>query len=138
MIALLERHSYSHQGTFGQLATPSGKVFATVERPWQNNEPFISCIPEGEYICKPRRFNRGGYNAIEVANVPGRTHILMHIANLPYRVNGCIGINTHHGAIGQRWAGVDSTKAFNNLMAELGGKTFKLIVTHRKAGIIQH
>jgi hypothetical protein len=90
---LLKRMEYTPEGTFGRLIWDGLAVpIFTVERPWKGNEPFVSCIPEGEYTCRPSEYYKGGYNAVEVCAVPGRTHILFHRANVPTDVSGCIGI----------------------------------------------
>ena len=61
----------------------------TVERPWLDNKPFESCIPTGtydlEWITRP-----SGKPAIQVMDVPGRTHILLHPGNDVQDVVGCI------------------------------------------------
>ena len=38
-------------------------------------------IPTGQYSASKRMYNKGGYMAIEIQNVPGRSHILIHIGN---------------------------------------------------------
>lgn len=134
--ATIERFCHSESATFGWLTTPSGRRYATVERPWLNNKVGVSCIPVGEYICEPTRFNRGGYDAIKICNVDGRTHIKMHIASLPSSVEGCIGINTRFGILYGQWAGVGSRVAFRSLMQELGGKKFKLLITNKESGTL--
>ena len=85
--SILERFCYADYGTFGWLTTPSGKLYAVVERPWLDNRVGESCVPKGLYACRPRRYYRGGYDAIEVAGVTGRTFIMMHIANHPNACN---------------------------------------------------
>ncbi len=54
--------------------TSAARCSTLLERPWLNNRAGVSCIPAGTYIVGPRRFLRGGYDAIEVREVPGRTH----------------------------------------------------------------
>lgn len=132
--AILERFAWPDTGTFGWMTTPSGRRYATVERPWFNNAVGISCIPLGEYVCKPSRYNRGGYDAIEVTNVDGRTHIKIHIANEPSEVAGCIGTGVRHGALNGNWAVLSSESAFNSLMSEMAGETFKLKITNSACG----
>ena len=44
----LQRFAYTPFGTFGRLYMPEFQCF-TIERPWLNNVPKESCIPEGEY-----------------------------------------------------------------------------------------
>lgn len=126
--ATLTRFFENGYGTFGDLITPKGLHYATVERSWLDNQPFISCIPVGIYICKPTRYNKGGYDAIEIVNVPERTDIKMHISNIPEDVEGCIGINKYHKVAAQKWRGVNSRSAFSSLIGELGGETFRLTI----------
>ena len=127
-IAQLTRFHENKDGVFGDLVTPDGEHYATVERPWLGNKPFVSCIPQGRYICEPRRYHGGGYDAIGITSVENRTHILMHIANFPSDVQGCIGINQYHKVSAGVWVGCNSRIAFNELMKELGNETFTLVI----------
>jgi hypothetical protein len=68
-----------------------GLPFYTIERPWLNNEPYISCIPEGDYFCKTHNGNKFK-NVWEIEDVPGRTHILLHQGNFVEDVVGCIAV----------------------------------------------
>jgi len=125
----LVRDTYSRDmGTFGKLSVmqtplmniegPREKLFEcdTVERPWAGNAPNISCIPEGIYPIKPRRYYRGGYDAIEICDVPGRSLILIHIANTPTDVEGCVGPGFGRGWIKSQWSLTNSTDAFHDFM----------------------
>jgi hypothetical protein len=69
-------------------------VFWTIEKPWKDNQPFISCIPEGYYRLGRRNSPRFGPNVWEVLEVPNRTHILLHVANTADDVVGCIGLGS--------------------------------------------
>ena len=90
MNIVLERHSYSPAGTFGRLFV-GDKVFHTVEREWLGNKTYDSCIPEGVYDVTP--YSSEKYpNVWELQNVPGRSKILIHVANNPRDVQGCIGL----------------------------------------------
>ena len=96
------------------------QIFYTIERPWLNNKPFESCIPVGEYSLKWKESPKFGM-CYEVENVDGRTHILIHAANFPTDVVGCIGLGT--GLMGDRIAvssSRDAMKKFHDLTA---GKT---------------
>ena len=96
---ILVRTSTSEQGTFGQLTTPNGKKFHTVELPWRNNQRRISCIPAGRYRCGWHPSRKFGIVPI-LKNVPNRDAILMHKGNYAGDVQagyksdylGCIGI----------------------------------------------
>ena len=132
----LERFCYSDFGTYGTLILPDGTHLATVERPWLNNSARISCIPIGKYDCRPRRYNRGGYDAVEVRGVEGRTHILFHVGNYVRNSNGCILVNSHHSAIGGEWCGAGSKKAFKLFMDSVDKKPFKLEINNLTGGIL--
>ncbi len=97
----------SKAATIGKLSYGDFSCF-TVERPWHKNQPFVSCIPEGEYEIKRRNSPRFGDNQWEVSGVVGRSHILFHVANLPSELAGCIGLGERvHGDLG----GVGSSRA---------------------------
>ena len=112
---VLTRFCYSDMGTFGRI-TVADATLITVERPWLDNKPNVSCIPEGEYECRPRFYYRGGYDAVEVLNVPGRSHILFHVGNTMLDVQGCIAVTSRLGVLGGLWAGLDSKTAFSAFM----------------------
>ena len=61
----------------------------TVERPWKDNKPYVSCIPTGTYKAFKGVSEKNG-NVIELKDVPGRTNIQFHIANWAHELNGCI------------------------------------------------
>ncbi len=91
----LTRYAYTSTGTYGQLTT-QGLLLWTVERPWQDNQPWISCIPLGSYPLRWVDSPRFG-GSWEVAEVPGRTHILLHAANKPGDLAGCVGVGMRPG-----------------------------------------
>lgn len=45
----LERYEYAPASVHGSLFLGNGTVLKTLERPWRDNEPFVSCVPEGIY-----------------------------------------------------------------------------------------
>lgn len=95
-VVKLVRGPSTDHGTFGRLIWPSGWCH-TVELPWRDNRPQRSCIPPGTYRCaivSSPKFGR----VYGVANVPGRSHVLIHAANLGGDVDK--GWATHlHGCI---------------------------------------
>lgn len=105
-----------------------GTILYTVERPWLDNLRIVSCIPRGRYVCHSRWFFRGGYEAIEVDEVPGRTHILFHKANSPLEVSGCIGVGAKHGCFRGEWGipGGHSKPGFDRLMEWHDAEPFEL------------
>lgn len=127
----ITRFCWAPKGVYGKLELPDGQVLYTVENPWLDNKPSISCIPEGTYECRPRRYNRGGYEAVEITNVSGRSYILFHVANVPTDVEGCIGVGTDLGWVKGQWAVIASKVAFAEFMKHYN-KKFKLKITHYK------
>ena len=78
MIVLdLLRVGSSVRGTFGVLRHGQVPFVLTLERPWLDNAPGISCIPAGRYRCRRVRSPKFGIT-FEICEVPGRTHILFH------------------------------------------------------------
>lgn len=92
MDVILKRFCYHPQGTLG-LIDLGGKRFYTVERPWLDNKPYVSCIPTGAYMMQRRQSPRFG-ETWHVTGVEDRTHILIHVANFPSDIQGCIGLGT--------------------------------------------
>tara|TARA_R110000772_G_scaffold76180_1_gene164772 strand:+ start:1748 stop:2137 length:390 start_codon:yes stop_codon:yes gene_type:complete len=91
MNLILDRNIKSSHWNMGSLSDADFPDFelATLENPWQNNEPYVSCIPEGDYICKRVDSPRYG-NTFQVQDVEGRTHILFHWGNYERNTLGCI------------------------------------------------
>lgn len=121
----LTRFAYTDMGVFGEITVDGQKLY-TVERPWLGNAPSVSCIPLGKYVCRPRRYNRGGYDAVEVCDVPGRTHILWHKGNTMHDLAGCIAVTSRLGTLKGIWAGLDSATAFALFMEHYGRREFAL------------
>lgn len=133
MIVTLERYAYMPSVTLGRLQIGTFDCY-TLERPWMQNEPFESCIPEGFYIATRKHSQTHGLT-YEI-DVPGRTHILFHPANWVYQLKGCIAPgqyvdpkhfneNNHHGAMVSH-----SREAFDNFISAAEGlNSFKLHVT---------
>lgn len=130
----LIRFAYTPEGTFGRLPMPDGMTLFTVERPWLNNAPNVSCIPCGDYTCAPKRYNRGGYDAVQVLDVPGRSYILFHIGNDVRHSQGCILVNSDHAYSQHGMYGVNSRTAFKLFMEFYGGRTFSLHVSNYVGG----
>lgn len=97
-------------GTIGELRVDGKFIGYTVERPWDDNKPNVSCIPRGSYALKkcttgkamPKKYSGQSY---EVQSVPGRSLIKFHIANWPKELQGCIAPN----------AGIDSISMAGSL-----------------------
>lgn len=138
--ATLTRSPSSDTGTFGTLVLDNGTTLRSVELPWRGNSTGRSCIPVGTYRCEMVNSPSKG-RVYGVKNVPGRQHILIHVANfagdvtLGYtsELEGCIapalGIGELKNKAGQlQRAGISSTKAMALLMAWGGGEPIQLVV----------
>ena len=88
----LERFCYHPKGTLGVITIDSQR-FYTIERPWLDNAANVSCIPEGTYQTGWRKSPKFG-ETWQIEDVPNRTYILIHAANYPKDVHGCIGLGT--------------------------------------------
>lgn len=109
-------------GVFGQLRLGTHWWF-TVERPWLQNAPSVSCIPAGTYPLKLGFFYSGDgiggkpdYPAYELQDVPGRALIKIHRANRASQVKGCIAIGKELGCEAGRWAVLQSAVAYGEWM----------------------
>lgn len=121
--------NYETVGTFGQMLLEDGFRLATVERPWIDNLPNVSCIPEGIYPMRKRRSpliartSKGKYTeGWEICEIPGRTLVEVHIANYPRDVKGCCGVGMKTGFISGERAVLKSAVAFDELMSRLEGR----------------
>ncbi len=110
MNILLKRFISTDYGTFGiltvadeQLVVVDGFVLFSVEKPWDNNTPYKSCIPSGEYTLEPHgNYKKDGDVLCMINNEKGVTHYktpeskrfacLIHTANYERDVVGCIGL----------------------------------------------
>jgi hypothetical protein len=78
--------------TLGRWTTDENNEYYTVERPWLDNKRNVSCIPDGNYTVKRVNSPKFGERMWEIADVSGRSHILVHVANYPFNVEGCVGM----------------------------------------------
>lgn len=88
----LIRYCYGPDCVLGLLKVGEGNqqmALWTVERPWQNNAVFVSCIPDGDYGVIA--FDSQAHpDCWVITPVPGRTGILIHPGNSVDDVQGCI------------------------------------------------
>lgn len=140
----LYRVLYTTKGVLGRLFYKNFECW-TVERPWLDNEPFVSCIPEGRYELGLRRSGvverstRGQYlEGWEVCGVPGRTFIMLHPANRPGELEGCIapGLKASwpRGGMGEP-AVFDSQMAFRRLMTVFGDLPREIVIAKAGQGL---
>ncbi len=140
LIVTLRRQPSTDQGTFGVL-TFGARTVHTIELPWRDNRRQRSCIPPGAYRCALVQSPRFG-RVYGVANVPDRTHILIHASNLAgdvdlgwtTQLHGCIAPAMRVGAMRNnkgrmQAAGLVSRPALDALMAWAAGRPFTLEIS---------
>lgn len=123
----LLRIATSDAGTIGDLAVDDFRC-VTLELPWKNNKPDISCIPANEYICRWTLRPKHGW-VYQVTNVPNRADILLHCGNFEKDTEGCILLGKDSLTVdGQKEIDYskDTVDAFNSLMAK---DQFRLSIT---------
>lgn len=137
----LRRLAQGDQGSRGVLILPDGVFCNTLELPWRDNRPSMSCIPCGEYDVAIRQSPKFG-NIYHVKNVPGRSYILLHAGNLAgdvtkgYRthVEGCILLGKYFGQIEGQQAVLASRPTVRAFMERLESRPFRLLVEDELCG----
>ena len=129
--ATLVRFDYDDDRTLGWLEAEGLTKLYVLEPPWKRNAPFVSCIPEGSYLCVREHFNRGGYDAIWIRHVPGRDRVLVHIGNVLRDTDGCplVGLEIGEVAMGAhapQLAVLSSKLALGMLLEWAGDEPFRL------------
>ena len=130
----LYRSRRSSHGTEGFLVAGNFTCF-TLELPWKNNKPNISCIPKGEYEVVIRISPRRG-KTYHVTQVEGRSYILIHSGNfagdeskgLKTHVKGCILLGKYHGSLENQRAVLQSRLTIGAFMNFLDYHPFHLTI----------
>lgn len=102
----IQRVSTTDHGTVGVVFIDGERFCYSMERPERENKCNISCIPAGEYIVEWHKSPKYGW-CYQVANVEGRSHILIHPGNYGgdtlrgFRsdTNGCILLGKRLGTL---------------------------------------
>ncbi len=128
-IVTITRSIDTGKQTQGRLST---SLFScvTLERPWKQNAPNISCIPLGLYFCKWTFSWRLLKYTYEVQNVKNRSGIRIHPGNYFFDIEGCILLGSHFQDINKdkELDVLNSTitlKSFENIMNR---ESFDLII----------
>jgi hypothetical protein len=113
--------------TTGEMLIEGEHFCWTLEDPWKNNEPNVSCIPTGTYSIISTLSVRFSREMPRLIGVPGRTGILVHPGNTDRDTEGCI-------LVGEKRLGVDllnSRHAFNRFVVWLSSVGNEARVTVR-------
>ncbi len=130
---VLSREPSTDDGTYGKLVLPDGTSFETIELPWRQNRPMVSCIPEGSYRCEYIVSQKFG-NVYELKGVRGRSAVLIHAGNragdqtkgLKSDSLGCILLGKNRSVVGGQKVVTDSRPAVQEFNDKLAGRTFIL------------
>jgi hypothetical protein len=120
MKAKLIRLEKSEEGIFGVLRIENQPFCLTLERPWKNNIPNISCVPSDIYLCRRVQSPNFG-ETFEIEGVPGRSKILFHAGNRIKDSKGCVLLGSEYGELEGEKAVLSSRKAFEKFMKRLFG-----------------
>ena len=118
---IVQRDSQDAVRTFGVMFTDDGtKECETIEKPWDNNAPGTSCIPAGSYTARLRYSPHHGFAVFGLVDVPNRSDIEIHAANLASQLLGCIALGESRGQINGVDAVMASQHAVDTFMAARG------------------
>lgn len=109
----------------GVLLLEGEPLCVTLELPWRDNLPNISCIPTGEYFLEERidvLLHNGSevHRTYEVLAVEGREGILFHCGNTAKDTKGCILVGSSFDTM--EIGVVESRKAFGELLVRLNSQ----------------
>lgn len=129
-IARLHRNVFTASHSLGMFSYGETSM-ATIERPWLDNQRNISCIPNGEYLCKYLASSTSGkYKGVyHLQAVPNRSGILIHAGNFMEHSTGCIILGMRSGILSGRQAVLSSRSAIKKLREFFECDDFTLIIT---------
>lgn len=136
----LTRFGSTPMGTFGEMWMQNRRVYS-VERPWEDNTPFVSCVPYGEYelIWQPTStlvpdefeghtwYLEGETVSAGYTGKP-RTRCAIHIANVMQNVNGCIGFGRALSCLNGQWSVAASRGALLDVLKAIGPGNHSLTI----------
>jgi hypothetical protein len=99
--------------TTGQLQVDGDFLCYTLERPWADNAPNVSCIPLGAYDVRMAWSNHFQKDMPHIVGVPGRSDIMLHPLNFVWQTQGCVGLGDKENG----YTLVDSADAFTRFLA---------------------
>jgi len=120
MKAKIIRIDISKQGVFGVFTLNNDAFCLTLERPWEDNKPNISCIPVNIYLCQRVDSPKYG-DTFQIMDVENRTNILFHVGNKISNSLGCVLLGSSYGELEGERAVVSSGTAFFRFMKRMEG-----------------
>lgn len=143
----LTRYGSTPYGTFGSLII-NGEEIYTVEKPWANNRPYVSCVPYGEYkliwqpttTSVPPAFDGGTWYldgetvSADAVSDKLRKRCAIHIGNTCDDVTGCIAPGLALSLYRGKWSVSNSTAAMRLMLQVLGKENHELEITGSLSG----
>lgn len=93
-------------------------ICCTLELPWLDNEPQISCIPTGKYKVV-RRWSVKFRDHFHILDVPNRKFILIHSGNTVDDIRGCVLVGRTYGTLKGKRAVMNSRVTMERLLMDL-------------------
>ncbi len=100
---ILKRVADTEHGCFGVLLHQGAPFAVTLEPPWRDNQPNVSCIPSGVYQCRRVDYSGSKYQTkkwgrpFEITGVQGRSRVLLHWGNKREHTEGCVLVAESYG-----------------------------------------
>ncbi len=119
--------------TMGVLLIEGEAFCSTLEPPWLENRPGLSCIPPGTYDVRVTFSNRFHQMLPELFAVPGRSAIRMHAGDTVDDTEGCILLGM--GKTPHEFAASDSRSTLRRFLAWMrsGGNEARVTVRTRSS-----
>ncbi len=135
MYDLVIERSYYDGGTNGSLSYRGEEICKTIELPWLDNKPFVSCIPEGTYTPLLRETYKYGMH-LWITGIPTRIGVLMHPGTDAQELKGNIApVRTITGEGKGKHSRVAMKKLMKLIYKDLlHGKPVNLIIKSKHPG----
>ena len=130
------RLEHDREGSFGALLLNDRVFCVTLELPWLGNQPQISSIPAGKYVCGltpspliTRLTNGVWKEGFLIHDVPNRSAVMIHPGNTDDDTHGCILVAQGYGKLRGERAILNSGVTFNEFMLTMRNhREFPLII----------
>lgn len=126
MPVTLRRYIETSQGTLGQFSLNDQSYLYSIERQSAGEHPRI---PAGIYELHLDYYHHGDYPAYEIV-VPGRSRILIHVANRAVELLGCVAPGKALGFLAGELAVLQSKIALTKFMESMKGVQRDYITVH--------
>ena len=117
LVVRLTRFAYLPQATLGRLEIDNGPTLYTIERPWKDNRPYLSCIPTNSAGYELEWDRTGRIKDVpRLRHTNPRTQINIHAANYASELHGCIAPGLDWRVDGHVAMVLDSQEAMDLLL----------------------